>query len=98
MLDVSSIILSCSNFIFHLSFLNCNLFFLFACRNFLWMKKLICRLVTYLKQSITFGYNNLARGVLAFWLQRSVCSNIQVVFIVLCLFTRRCIWDRSGQE
>jgi hypothetical protein len=72
MLDVSSIILLCSSFIFHLSFLDCNLFLLFVCKKILWMRKLLCRFVTYLKQSITFGYNNLAKGVLASLLQCSM--------------------------
>jgi hypothetical protein len=71
MLNVNSIRVLCLDLIFHLSFLDfLTLFFVFTCRNSCWTKKRICRLLIYLKQSITFGYNNLARGVLAFLLQR----------------------------
>jgi hypothetical protein len=88
MLDVSSSILLCSKFIFHLSFLNYNFIpVLCVCRNSLWMKKLICQLLIYLRQSIIFGCDNLAKQQylpLCYnvqWLHAS----IQAIFIALCL-------------
>jgi hypothetical protein len=66
MLDVSSSKLLCSKLIFHLSFLILTSLFLHACRNYFWKSKLVCQLLTYLRQSITFGSKNLAIGVLAF--------------------------------
>jgi hypothetical protein len=74
MLNVSSSKLLCSNFNFHSSFLNSNYILLCACRNDLYMRKLICQLVVYLKQSITFGSNNLTTGVLASLLQHSMIT------------------------
>jgi hypothetical protein len=77
MLDVNYTILLCSNFIFHMSFLNLTSFFLCACRNSFWMKKLICQLIIYLRKSITFGGNNLAIRAFASLLQclRIMCEH-----------------------
>ncbi len=44
-------------------------FLLCACRNFLWTRRLVCWLVSYLRHSITFGCNNLTTWVFAFLLQ-----------------------------
>jgi hypothetical protein len=67
-------------------------FLLYACKNYLWTRKLICRLVAYLKQSITFGCNNLVTRVFAFLLQcPTITINIQAILIVLCLLIRKCI-------
>ncbi len=72
MLDVSFFRLFCSNFIFHLSFSNFN-FIPFRClQKFSLEGKLICRLITNLKQSITFASNNLSTKVFAFLLERLI--------------------------
>ncbi len=65
MLDVSSYTLLCSNLIFHLSFLNFN-FIPFMCLQKLSLEEDVDMLISiYLKQSITFGSNNLITRVLA---------------------------------
>jgi len=59
MLDVSSIILLCSSFIFHLSFLDYNLFLLFACNFF------------FLDEEVVMPTCNLFETIHNIWLQQS---------------------------
>jgi hypothetical protein len=99
MLDVCSSMLLCSNFIFHLSFLNSNSFLLCAFKNFLWRRKLICQLIIYLGQSITFGSNNLATRVFASLLQRStiMCEHSSSFHYIMPFYKEmhtRPVWTR----
>ncbi len=69
MLDVSSSRLFCSNFILHLSFMNSNFIHFRCLQKFSLEEEVDMLICTYLKQSITFGSNNFAIGVLASLLQ-----------------------------
>jgi hypothetical protein len=53
-------------------------FILYVYRNSLWRRKLTCWLLIYPKQSITFGSNNLVRGVPVSLLQRPtiMCNHL----------------------